>query len=183
MFQIPIDASTLDANEFVSEDAYISATKNDAIMNSQYETMYETVNKLAAAIFDAPYAMLTLRGEENSWVSSKIGPEGVSKMPLKAAFWDWAVKKDHYFEVPDTSANHDVCHPCLTNTPNFRFYVGAHITSPLGEVIGTLCVFDLIPNYINSHQRALLIGLADIVANAIVVRNHINTSADNRQTA
>lgn len=183
MFQIPIDASTLDANEFVSEDAYISATKNHAIMNSQYETMYETVNKLAAAIFDAPYAMLTLRGEENSWVSSKIGPEGVSKMPLKAAFWDWAVKKDHYFEVPDTSANHDVCHPCLTNTPNFRFYVGAHITSPLGEVIGTLCVFDLIPNYINSHQRALLIGLADIVANAIVVRNHINTSADNRQTA
>jgi len=180
MFQIPTDAS-IDASEFVNEEAYVPAAKKIAVINSQYETIYETVNKLAAAVFDAPFSMLTLIGEENSWINSKIGPAGITRMPHKAEFWDWAIKKDHYFEVPDTSANHDVCHPYATNSPNFRFYVGAHITLPLGEVIGTLCVFDLIPNYINSHQRALLIGLADIVANAIVVRNHINAPAVSRQ--
>lgn len=179
MIYMPVEESVIDTNEYTTEVMKISAKRKGLVLDSQYESIYESINKLAAAVFDAPVAILSLIDEDNSWVWSKIGSKTLTKTPRKEEFWNWVVKKDHYFEVPDTSGNYDVCHPCPTNSPNFRFYVGVHITGPLGEVIGTLCVFDLIPNHINSHQRAILIGLADIVAKAIVVRNHINKSHRN----
>lgn len=174
MINIPINASILELAEEVKEAARIAAVRKVQVLNSQYETFYTSINKLAALICDVPVAMLTLVDDENVWISSEVGAPGLTQLPRKNAFCCWVVTNDAYLEVPNTKldTNH-VYHPLVTESPNFMFYAGAPLTLPMGEVIGALCVFDVKPNKMTVHQKEMLVGLADIVAKALVVKNHM----------
>lgn len=174
MINSPINVPVIDTAEEVKEAARVAAVRKVQILNSQYETFYSSINKLAALICDVPVAMLTLVDDENIWISSEVGAPGITQLPRKNAFCDWVVTNDEYLEVPNTmlDTNH-VYHPLVTHSPNFMFYAGAPLTLPMGEVIGALCVFDVKPNRMSVNQKEMLVGLADIVAKALVVRNHM----------
>lgn len=168
------NSSAEDSLKCSKEAERIAAVHKVQVLDSQYETFYNSINKLAALICEVPVAMLTMVDDENVWISSAVGAPGVTKIPRENAFCGWVVTNDQYLEVPDTSLdiNHS-CHPLVTDAPNFMFYAGTPLTLPMGEVIGALCVFDVKPNRMTMNQKTMLEGLADIVSKALVVKNHV----------
>lgn len=178
MICMPRETSVLKMSKSTEGMARINAVRKIQVLNSQFETFYHTVIKQAAVICNVPVAMLTLVDDENIWISSDLAAPNVAQMPRKGVFCDWVVANDdQYFEVSDTPLDiHHVCHPFMIDSPNFMFYAAAPIALPMGEVIGAICIFDLKPNSMTNTQKNLLIGLADIVAKALVVRNHISKS-------
>lgn len=143
------------------------------VLDSQYEVFYNTVNKLAALICDVPVALITLADDENIWINSEIGNSGITQIPRESAFCSW-VLNDEFHEVTNISLNiNRYCHPLIEGASSFMFFAGAPLKLPMGEVIGTLCVFDIKPKRMTIKQKTMLIGLADIVAKALVVKNHM----------
>src|SRR6478672_9280556 len=130
---MPINISILETSECVEDMTYISAVKNELVLDSQYETLYEAVNKLAAMVCDTPVAKLTLINDKADYLGSKIKPKGIPEAPVKA-FWELLDTKDRYLEVLDSAVEmHYIDHPFKAEIPDFMFYAGVTITLPMGE--------------------------------------------------
>ncbi|HYN53562.1 MAG TPA: GAF domain-containing protein [Methylotenera sp.] len=152
----------------------ISAENQLRVLNSQYESLFNSICKFATIICNVPIAMITFVDEQTVWIKIESGADGISQVPCTDAFCGWVVKNDAYLEIPDISLdpNH-FSHPLVAAQPNFRFYAGAPLKLPLGEVIGTLCIFDTKPNALDETQKLVLIALAEVLNKALVFKNHI----------
>ncbi|MBA3696409.1 MAG: GAF domain-containing protein [Methylotenera sp.] len=174
MITMPKDASFIGTAEEIKEGAHISVVRKKLVINSQYETLLNSITKLAATICNLPVAILTLVDEENIWISSEVEAPGVTRLPRRGTFSSWVVTNDNYLEITDTMLGiSHLCHPWKTDWPNYKFHASAPLKLPMGEVIGALCVFDVKPNKITVNQKEMLVGLADTVAKALVIRNNM----------
>lgn len=165
----------IDIAGFVSlaEKERISILHRQQILDSQYEMFYDSILKLVIKMSGLPLALITIVGEERVWLKSKLGLSEVAKIPPFNTFCEWIVANDDYIEIGDTTKSALNCiHLLVTGNTKFRFYAGAPIKLPLGEVIGTLCLFDTQPNKLTKPQRETLIGLTDVIAKALITKNH-----------
>ena len=60
--------------------------------------------------------------------------------------------------------------PQVTGHPYIRFYAGAGLRLPYGQVVGTLCVMDRRPRQFDRLDVAVLCGLRDMVVEALFRR-------------
>jgi hypothetical protein len=145
------------------------------VMDSQYETLYQSINKLAATITNTPIAIITFFNEQHVWVESNAINSDTTQYIHKEVFYNWAITNNEYIEISDTSeiSSHGSPHSLSTYYPDFRFYAGVPLKLPMGEVIGVLSVFDLKPSGMDPHQKKMLIALADVVAKSMVFKHHM----------
>ncbi|PPC93632.1 MAG: hypothetical protein CTY33_07470 [Methylotenera sp.] len=144
------------------------------VMDSQYETLYQSINKLAATITSTPLAMITFYNEQHVWVESDAIKSDTLQYTHNETFYNWAITNKEYIEISDTSLISDQGPHALNRYyPNLKFYAGVPLKLPLGEVIGVLSVFDIKPNSMNPHQKSILVALADVVAKSMVFKHHL----------
>lgn len=147
---------------------------NIQVLNSQYETLYQSINKLAATIANTPIAMITFFNDQHVWVEVGAINSDIVQYSHQETFYNWAITNNEYIEISDisviSSQEPDSLKTCY---PNFKFYAGVPLKLPLGEVIGVLSVFDTKQNCMNLHQKNMLIALADVVAKSMVFKHHL----------
>ncbi len=149
-----------------------------AILDSLPEPDYDDVALLARAICDTPIALITLVDESRQWFKSKIGLE-ISETNRQSSFCAHALEGVDFLEVPDAILDERfVNNPLVVGEPGIRFYAGAPLLTPEGEVLGTLCVIDCQPRELSEMQKLALQVLSRQVMTQMELRRRILRERD-----
>ena len=143
------------------------------VLDTAPEAAFDRLTALAADLFDAPIALVSLVEEDRQWFKARVGLEA-TETPRDVSFCahtlgggDWAtlVVEDARLD-PRFNAN-----ALVTGEPNIRFYAGVALTTPEGVNLGTLCVIDDHPRPHPSQKDMDRLGkLAGIVVDELVLR-------------
>ena len=127
-----------------AEEARLRALESYGVLDTAPEEAFDRLTELAADLFDAPMALVSLIDAERQWFKSRYGVEADST-PRSIAFCAHAIAldADAALVVPDATSDPRFCdNPLVTGDPNVRFYAGAVLTGSDGHNLGTLCVLD-----------------------------------------
>ncbi|MBP2562068.1 excisionase family DNA binding protein [Neorhizobium galegae] len=153
-----------------NEDARLRAVTQSALVGSEPELGFDRLVRLAAHATNAPIAMFTLITETEQWFKSRVGFDGVST-PRDWAFCNETLIANEFTVLEDLSKRGSLAeNPTLSEPYGFRFYAGAPVRDPLGFILGSICVIDVVPRTLSGAEREAMTTIADAASNMIRTR-------------
>ncbi|MBJ6122390.1 sensor histidine kinase [Sphingomonas mollis] len=105
----------------------------------------DDITRFAAALCDAPVALVTLLEDEYQHFLGRTGTE-MAGTPRDISFCTHALASPGIMVVADTHRDpRFVDNPLVTAEPFVRFYAGAPLLASDGSALGTLCILDTVP--------------------------------------
>ncbi len=143
---------------------------------------FDRLTTLAATLFAAPVALVTVIDVERQWFCSCYGTQE-SETPVSISFCAHAIASgDDVMIVPDATLDpRFAANPLVTGELNVRFYIGAPIVVA-GERLGTLCILDYVSR--PPPEKGLidqLLILASLAASLFVLKDDRRTGAVARE--
>ncbi len=114
------------------------------IMDTPSEAAFDRLVDLAADLFHAPIALVSLVDDHRQWFKARTGLDACST-DRSLAFCAHAIEMGPHevMIVEDASVDPRFCdNPLVTGDLSIRHYVGATLTTKDGYNLGTLCVID-----------------------------------------
>jgi GAF domain-containing protein len=119
-------------------------------------------------------ALVSLVDKDRQWFKSNFGLEA-RETPRDISFCGHAVTLSAPLVVPDALEDPRFAdNPLVTGAPYVRFYAGAGLRLPYGEVVGTLCVMDSRPRAFDRLDVAVLCGVRDLVVEELLRREEVH---------
>lgn len=175
MLPIPTDSP--------SEQERLAALRALDLLDSPEEASFDRLTALAADIFDAPMALVTLVDEHRQWFKSRVGVAGTDT-PRCDSFCAQALPlgRGGMMVVEDAQLDPRFKdYPAVTGEMGLRFYAGAVLTTVDGMAIGALCVLDTKPRpHPTPRELGRLRKLADNVMEVIEARQAHRREASER---
>jgi PAS domain S-box-containing protein len=125
---------------------------------------FQDILDLVASLCGIPVALIAMMDDNFNWLKVKheIDQE---KIPQDASFNNYSIEEESLLIVPDTTADERFkTHSLVTSEPYIKFYGGVPIILADGINIGTLCIYDTKPNWIDEKKQKSLKVLARQVA-------------------
>lgn len=139
-----------------NESERLEALKRIRILDTDQDPEFENMVELAATIFSAPIALISLIDSQRQWFKARVGLD-VPELPRNISFCGHAINDDDIFIVPDATQDERFSdNPLVTGELNLRFYAGVPVKSSDGHRLGTLCVIDRVPRDLSSKQQKIL---------------------------
>lgn len=134
------------------------------ILDTAPEPAFDRVTKLAADLFEAPIALVSLVDDCRQWFKSSYGLD-VPETPREISFCQYVVTSEQAMIVADTLEDSRFRgNPLVTGEPLIRFYAGVPLRAYNGAVLGTLCIIDRQPRAdFADRERERLEDLAAII--------------------
>ncbi|MFI2743580.1 GAF domain-containing protein [Zhouia sp. PK063] len=131
------------------------------ILDTPAEAELDELAQIASIICNTPVSLITMLDENRQWFKSKHGLT-IEETPRKDAFCNHALHTpDQVLVVKDAACDERFTdNTYVKNDPHIRFYAGAPLVTPAGNVLGTLCVIDVKPRKISKKQQEALQILA-----------------------
>ncbi len=140
------------------------------IMNSDAESSFDTIVDLAAAITQAPIAVISLLDESRQWFKARVGLD-VPETPRSIAFCDHTIRSDEPMIIEDALEDPRFAqNPLVLSQPCIRFYGGFPLKLRTGSRPGALCVIGSQPRTLSQPQIVQLKLLAAITAELMQMR-------------
>ena len=141
------------------------------ILDTAPEAVFDRITELAADLFGAPIALVSLVDKDRQWFKSMVGLD-VHETPREHAFCAHTILSDEVMVVPDAELDERFRdNPLVIDDPLIRFYAGAPLTLANGQRLGSLCVIDRDPRPpLTPGERRRLQILADIVVSEMNLR-------------
>ncbi len=144
-----------------SEQTRLGALRDLGLLDTPPEERFDRVVRLAKRIFDVPTVAVNLIDEDRLYTKSAVGFEAGTSTPRDISFCPRTVDTRVSLVVPDARRDPDwKDSPLVTGDPGVRFYAGAPLTAPRGEIVGSLCLVDSEPRDLSPTDQALLEDLA-----------------------
>ncbi|HKY75761.1 MAG TPA: GAF domain-containing sensor histidine kinase [Acidimicrobiia bacterium] len=142
-----------------------------ALLDTPPEERFDRIARVAAALFDAPIALVTLVDANRQWFKSCFGLP-VRETDRGVSFCAHAILGSDVFVIPDARADDRFAdNPLVTAEPHIRFYAGHPLRAADGTAVGTLCVIDRRPRTVTADQ---LDRLGDLARWAEQELNHLD---------
>ncbi|RXH56863.1 GAF domain-containing sensor histidine kinase [Granulicella sibirica] len=159
------------------EEARLAALKRYSVLDTMPEMGYDDVTRLASFICDTPISLVSLVDADRQWFKSVQGLP-IRETPREESFCALTLGTAETLIVEDATADPRFRNNSLVfGDPNIRFYAGAPIVEPGGEVLGTVCVIDTKPRVLEPRQIAALEALARQVMTLLELRRTIDDNA------
>jgi hypothetical protein len=148
----------------------IAAVHRYAVLDTPPDDALDRIVALAAALFDVPFAVVSIVDSERIWFKARHGLD-VTQIDRSPGLCGSAIFGTGPYVVTDalldprTQAN-----PLVTGELGLRFYAGAPLITLDGYNLGTLCVFGTVPRRVTGHEIRVLTHLAGRVVQELDVR-------------
>ncbi len=148
----------------------LDALERYDILDTAHEVQFDDVTRLVQTIFDVPMSTITFVDGHRQWFKSRQGL-AMDQTDRGPAFCTLALRETAPLVVEDTLLDpRFASNPLVLGEPHLRFYAGAQIRTPDGVPIGTVCAMDRKPRRFDDRDRAVLVGLAGLVAQQLELR-------------
>jgi GAF domain-containing protein len=126
------------------------------ILDTSSEEDFENIARLAASICNTSMAAISFVDAERQWFKARHGVF-FRQTSRKHSFCAHTILHEGFFIVRDT-LDHEIFRqfPYVTGGPRIRFYGGIALHSHRGHRIGSLCVMDDSPRFLDGYQQRAL---------------------------
>lgn len=139
-----------------NEATRLQALRDLLLLDTPPEARYDRIVAFAAREFDVPMALISLIDEDRQWFKASVGLQ-VCETSRDVSFCGHAIMTPSTMVVPDARLDvRFMGNPLVLGEPHIRFYAGAPLRLPGGEIIGTFCILDHRPRALDSAQLATL---------------------------
>lgn len=152
----------------------LNALRASGALDIRAQPLFDAAAKRAADIFDVPMAMVSLVGEERQSVRGAFGELPVTpgepaiatrpddlNIPRSLSICGHVVANAQTLVVPDIARDLRFADNPALQARSLRFYAGAPLRDGEEQVLGTLCLFDVVPRALNQRELRLLEAMAD----------------------
>jgi phosphoserine phosphatase RsbU/P len=147
------------------EEARLAQVAQYLGLHTEDAGVYDQVAALAARLFDAPMAKVTLVGRDDVHLLAAHGFDGGDgRIPRTDAVCELVVSGQVGRLVSDVRAHPRVADRAFVRRWQIRFYACASIVGPNGLRLGTVTVMDTEPRSASDEQLGMLADLAAVVA-------------------
>ncbi len=149
------------------ETMRLQALQRLGILDTPETESFDRLTALAASLFSAPIALVSLLDAERQWFKSRHGFE-LRETPRTWAFCAHTILQRDIFMIADTTNDSRfAANPLVVGPPHVRTYVGAPLVTPDGHTLGALCLwFDEATSF-NTDQQQQLAQFAQVVVGEI----------------
>lgn len=155
------------------EQQRLEVLRECALLDSEAESAFDDLARLAAHICGVPMAAVSLVDQHRQWFKSRIGV-AATETPRDISFCAHAILKPEAMVISDAWQDERFRdNPLVTSAPHIRFYAGAPLELGGGQRIGALCVIDTVPRELTASQLESLSALARQVVAQIDLRNKV----------
>lgn len=134
----------------------LEALNNYDVLDTAPEPEFDDIVFLASSICETPVALVSLVEKDRQWFKARVGFEAC-ETPIEQSVCRHALASHDLLIIPDLEVDPGTkANTLVTEKPHIRFYAGAPLITPGGQVIGTLCVIDQVPRpggLIRSNRR------------------------------
>ncbi len=153
-----------------NEKKRLQALRDLVLLDTPPEERFDRISAFAASEFDVPMALISLVDQDRQWFKSNFGVE-VRETPRDVSFCGHAIAQSTPLIVHDALDDPRFAdNPMVIGHPFVRFYAGAGLRLPYGQVVGTFCVLDRRPRSFDRLDVAILCQLRDLVVEEIFRR-------------
>ncbi|MEQ8480365.1 MAG: EAL domain-containing protein [Hoeflea sp.] len=148
----------------------LAALKKLRILDTEPTAEFDAVVEMAAAILDAPVALVSFLDQTRQWFKAKKGID-VSHTCREIAFCNHTIFENRIFQIEDATRDERFRrNPLVTGEPHIRFYIGVPLSLDGRTNIASLCVIDTVPRRATEAQITQLLKLRDVVIS--LIRTH-----------
>jgi GAF domain-containing protein len=156
------------------EVARLRAVHATGLSDTEPESDFTELTKLAAAICATPVGALSLLDERRQWFKAIVGLD-LQQTPREHSFCDYTIRQGGPFIVEDARLDARFANnPYVTCETGVAFYAGMPLKTADGHALGALCVLDHQPRTLTAQQQEGLRILARQVMAWIELRNQQN---------
>ncbi len=166
-----------------NEEKRIKALNSYCVLDTPPEQGFDRLTSLAATIFKAPIALVSLVDRDRQWFKSRVGL-GATETHRDLAFCAHAILNSTVFYIHDATKDPRFCDsPLVVGPPNIRTYLGAPLITPEGLHLVSLCViFDEVTD-IPEEKFVMLEQLAAVVIDELELRYAYEDARQAREEA
>jgi GAF domain-containing protein len=107
--------------------------------------------------------------ETRQWLKSYVGELPV-EIPRGTSFCNHVITEAAAVVVQDATADPRFsCNPLVTANPRTRFYAGVAIKGPDAQLVGALCIIDVVPRTLDQTQLSVLKQIGEDVSELLRV--------------
>ena len=153
-----------------NEPARLVALQRYEILDTPPDGSFDAITQMAAKLFSAPIAIISLVDTDRIWFKSHHGLD-VGQIDRDPGLCASAILSDCPYVVADARTDpRTLANPLIAGDFGLRFYLAAPLTTHDGFNLGTLCVLDREPRRVSDDQIAILTGLASLVMDQMELR-------------
>ena len=129
----------------VQDPDRLDALAGLGLLDTPPEAEFDDVAQLAALVCQTPVALVSLVAGDRQWFKARVGfPR--CETDLNSSVCAYTLAEPDLLIIPDLAADpRSRANPLVTGEPFIRFYAGAPLHAPDGQVLGSLCVIDHTP--------------------------------------
>jgi PAS domain S-box-containing protein len=156
-----------------NETERLAALRRYNVLDTQPESAFDDLTRLAAQICGAPISLITLVDANRQWFKSRFGLDTV-ETPREQSFCTHAILQSELLVIEDVTKDERFAdNPVVTSGWRCRFYAGAPLRTGDGYALGTLAVLDRQPRRLVPQQLEALRTLARQVMTHLELRRHL----------
>lgn len=161
------------------EQRRLDALAEYEVLDSEAEAAFDEIVFMASHVCRAPTALISLTERRRHWFKARIGMDACEG-PVENSICSLGLGSTEMLVIPDLAADPRTSESPMVATSNGpRFYAGAPLVTPMGVMIGMLCVLDDTPRPggLDPAQRRILKALSSQVMAQLELRKSLRAAA------
>ncbi len=157
----------------LDEVARIAAVHRYEILDTPPDPIFDRITAFAARLLDVPIAVVSIVDTDRIWLLSHHGLDDLIEIGREPGLTASTILGTDPWVITDAAADPRTCdHPLVAGDFGLRFYAGVPVTSPDGNRIGAISVWDTVPRALPPSRLLILQDLAELVMDALELRLH-----------